>query len=357
MTLWNVEFSLALHNRTGKYQIGRAILADHADLIARTYYWRLAAADIPSGLRARVIGKLLQTEIRLRADPRLAAPARIRTGRPVLHLDPFTVTIHALTPDDMVLCHDMGPITHPGLFTPQVVSLYRRAFATIADIGPRTIFVSEASRRAYRDVYGPLRRSDIIYPPIRFPSGGPAGDPPDPPRGVGRPFLLTVGSIGARKNQAATIRAYAASGLAGRGVGYVLCGSREPGCEDVAKAAAATPGVVLLDHVSDEVLAWLYDNAAGFVLVSRLEGFGMPVAEAIARDLVPLISAGGVLEEVAGPAALTADPGDEAGIARQMSALAAMTAAEKARRRSDLSQAITRFTPERFRDAWRRVLC
>src|ERR1700737_3883460 len=34
-------------------------------------------------------------------------------------------------------------------------------------------------------------------------------------------------------------------------------------------------------------LRWLYAHASSFVLRSLLEGFGLPAAEAIARDLVP----------------------------------------------------------------------
>jgi hypothetical protein len=37
-------------------------------------------------------------------------------------------------------------------------------------------------------------------------------------------------------------------------------------------------------------LRWLYANAIGFVLVSLLEGFGVPVAEAINRGILLLVS-------------------------------------------------------------------
>ena len=63
---WDAEFSLALYNRTGKYYVGRDILVDQADLIGTVYFWRRLAAQVPNGIEARVIGKLLHLEIQAR---------------------------------------------------------------------------------------------------------------------------------------------------------------------------------------------------------------------------------------------------------------------------------------------------
>ena len=354
MTAWDVDFSLALHNRTGKFFIGRDLLEDQAERIGAVYYWRRASAQTPTGLRARVIGRLLQAEVRARGASRAARLVpRFRPRRPLLHLDPFTVLYSALAAEDLVLCHDLGPITHPDLFAPGVVALYRRAYAEIARARPRMAFVSEASRRAFADAYGPLDAMRVIHPPIRAELDRAA---PEAPAGVGGPYLLTVGSVGRRKNQAAAIRAFARSGLAAQGVGYVLCGPREPGFEAVARAASATPGVRLLPRVGDRELVRLYDRAAGFVLMSRLEGFGVPVAEAIGRGLVPLVSAGSVLEEVAGDGALTADPEDEAEVAAGMARLVAMPREERASRRRRLEASVARFTREAFARAWSEAL-
>ena len=48
------------------------------------------------------------------------------------------------------------------------------------------------------------------------------------------------------------------------------------------------------------------------------------MAEAIGRGLVPLVSAGSVLEEVAGPDALAADPFDDGAVAAGMAQLCEM---------------------------------
>jgi glycosyltransferase involved in cell wall biosynthesis len=356
MSKWDVEFSLALHNRTGKYFIGRAILDDQAESVASVYYWRCPFNQVPVGLAAKLLGRLAMVDVRLQRSGLARIVPRLRTARPILHLDPFSVTLHRLAAKDMVLCHDMGPITHPHLFAPEVSDLYRHAYREIAQAKPKMTFVSQASRRAFAGLYGDWGRASVIYPPIRADLDITDATPPLALPSPSSPFLLTVGSLGLRKNQRATIDAFARSGLAGRGIRYVLCGSSEPGAEDVREAAAATEGVHVLPYVSDAELAWLYGNATGFVLLSQLEGFGMPVAEAIAQGLVPLVSSGSVLEEVAGPAALAANPDDPAQMVSALKQLCDLTDEDRAARRDALLGSIARFTPAAFRYGWTRAL-
>lgn len=347
---WTVDFSCALHNRTGKFFIGRDLIADQSDLIDTIEYWRLPFRQPPQGHTAKVIGRLMAIEHKL--PLRLPQhPSRRRT--PVLHTDPLSVLHRGAAACDMVICHDVGPLSHPDLFAPSVTRLYRRVYAMIASSGCRVAFVSEASRSAYAGMFGPLPGHMVIYPPLRSEVSRPA---PASVPGVDGPFLLTVGSLGRRKNQALSIAAFARSRLAARGFSYVLTGSREPGWEAVLAAAQTTPGVMVLDYVSDAALAWLYANAAGFVLASRLEGFGIPVAEAIAAGLVPAVTTHSVLTEVAGDGALAVDVDDADSIAAGMIQLAAMEDGERERRRALLAQSVRRFSRAQFRSAWRAQL-
>jgi glycosyltransferase involved in cell wall biosynthesis len=351
---WDVDFSLALYNRTGKYFIGRDIIEDQADLIHKIYYWRLASPHIPTGIRAKLIGYSLSAEITLRNNASIdASLPRRRTNHPTLQLDPFTARMAGVGTEDVVLCHDIGPVCYPDLFSAEVHTLYVNAYDYIAKAEPRLVFVSEASRASYESRFGSNPASIVIYPPMRQELDRTSETPV---AGVEGPFLLTVGSIGTRKNQMATIRAFGRSGLAKQGARYILCGTREPGYERVIAEAAATPNVTIFPYVSDAELSWLYANAAGFVLVSRLEGFGMPVAEAMRYGIVPLITAGGALEEVAGAGAITAEVDDEEAIAEQMRHLVAMPEHERDARVALLRSMLKRFSREAFKTAWSRVL-
>lgn len=352
----DVDFSLAIHNRTGKYFIGKELLAMDDLPIGDVWYWRRRAAAPLDGLHGRIVGRLQHWEVmsRVRSGPMAVLPRR-RSRRPLLHLDPFTVPTARLRPCDGVLIHDLGPVTHPELFPPDVVKAYKPIYDHIAHVGPHLVFVSHTSRLAFEQIYPATARhgSRVVSPPIR--EGIDVGEL-SAVAGIEPRFLLTVGSIGTRKNQAGSIAAYARSGLAERGIRYVICGGPEPGHEDVLRAAEGVPGVHVLPYVSDAELRWLYQQATGFVLMSFLEGFGMPVGEAVRHNLVPLISRGGVLREVAGEGALEADAHDVDEIARRMVDLCDMPGDERATRLAQLEVAIERFDLAHFRKGWRDVI-
>lgn len=351
----DVDFSLAIHNRTGKYFIGRDLLETPGLPLGDVCFWRFARTTPPTGLTGKIIGRLQHLQIRAQAlGGAMRWLPRRRSRRPLLHLDPFTVPTTRLRACDAVLCHDIGPVTHPGLFDADVGAIYAHIYRECERIGPHMIFVSEATRQAYQAAYSGAdpARMRVIYPATRAGIAAPA---PVAIPGMKNPFLLTVGSLGDRKNQARCIEAFAQSGLAGRGIRYVLCGAREPGAARVEALAKATPGVICLPYVDDAGLSWLYGNARGFVLASLLEGFGMPVAEAVARDLVPLVSAQSVLHEVAGDGAVLVDPQSTASIADGMRQLVDMPEPERMVRLAMLRKAVNRFDLETVRDAWRRA--
>src|SRR5205807_6535559 len=70
--------------------------------------------------------------------------------------------------------------------------------------------------------------------------------------------------------------------------------------------------VTWLGSVSDDELAALYRGARCLVYASLYEGFGIPVAEALACGCPVVTSAGSAMEEVAGGDATYVDPADVA---------------------------------------------
>lgn len=76
--------------------------------------------------------------------------------------------------------------------------------------------------------------------------------------------------------------------------------------------------VELPGWVSREELMALYQRAWAFISPTLFEGFGMPVAEALAAGIPTACSAIEPLRSVAGSAALLFDPGSEAAILEAM---------------------------------------
>jgi glycosyltransferase involved in cell wall biosynthesis len=77
-----------------------------------------------------------------------------------------------------------------------------------------------------------------------------------------------------------------------------------------------------LGAVDDATLAALYAGAVAVVLPSWLEGFGLPVVEAMHVGTPAVVSAAGSLPEITGDAGLIVAPDDPAMLAEAMQRLA-----------------------------------
>ncbi|HMJ56475.1 MAG TPA: glycosyltransferase family 1 protein [Polyangiaceae bacterium] len=134
----------------------------------------------------------------------------------------------------------------------------------------------------------------------------------------GESFALYVGASDWHKNIEGMLQGLAAARKQGKGTILAWAGrlrddhARAMG--DLARRIGVGDAVRMLGFVSDEELGVLYRAACAHVLVSRCEGFGLTVVEAMASGCPVLTTRGGSLDEVAGDAALTVDPDDHAAI-------------------------------------------
>ena len=185
-----------------------------------------------------------------------------------------------------------------------------RTMAVLTRISARTahrvITISQAARDDLVDSFG-LDRSKIDVTPlgVRLPE--------TPQRADGnRPTVLCVAQKRPYKNLGALIRAIAE--LSDEQPTLVLPGAPTE-YEAELRALAGRLGVVdrvrFPAWVSDAELESLYAEATCFVLPSLIEGFGLPVLEAMARGVPVACSDRPALPEVAGDAALLFDPTDQ----------------------------------------------
>jgi glycosyltransferase involved in cell wall biosynthesis len=162
-----------------------------------------------------------------------------------------------------------------------------------------------------------------------------------------RPYVLAVGTLEPRKNHARLIRAF---GRLGGDVDLRIVGRRGWLDEPVLDAAAATKSVHLMGHVSEPELRALVAGALVVAYPSLLEGFGLPVLEALAAGRPVLTSDREPLCSLAGDAALLVDPTSEESIADGLERLLsdAELRSELARRGPERAR---RFTWERCAEA------
>jgi glycosyltransferase involved in cell wall biosynthesis len=129
------------------------------------------------------------------------------------------------------------------------------------------------------------------------------------------PYLLHVGDLHERRNLSLAVEAIARARrrhpMLGR-VRLVLAGVDRGGLGERLRAEALALGepdlVELAGLVSEERLLALYRGASVLIYPSRYEGFGFPVAEAMACGVPVLCARASALPEVVGEAGLLLDP-------------------------------------------------
>lgn len=127
--------------------------------------------------------------------------------------------------------------------------------------------------------------------------------------GISYPYFIFVGTFEPRKNIVRMLKAFAQSGL--DDYHFLLVGGRGWKDDDVFRAISnlkLANRVHVLHGVPNLDIAALYGGASALVFASLYEGFGLPVLEAMACGCPVITSKNSSLPEVAGDAALYADP-------------------------------------------------
>jgi glycosyltransferase involved in cell wall biosynthesis len=137
--------------------------------------------------------------------------------------------------------------------------------------------------------------------------------------GISPPYILFVGILDPNKNILRLVEAFESLKRESKPSHKLVIVGRKTWYYEVMKKQVARLGVddhvIFTGHVPEKDLATLYSGADVFVLPSYMEGFGLPVLEAMACG-VPVIAAdGGSLPEIVGKAALLVHPFDPASIA------------------------------------------
>lgn len=225
-----------------------------------------------------------------------------------------------IAPRNVTLIHDTIQLTNAGGFVDLTSKLafLRRAVASSAHV----ITVSGWSRRQIIELLGASPERVSVIP-------NPVDDV------VARrvrelrcalterePIALYVGRFAEHKNLPALIRAHRASRFGADGGRLVLVGGTAEECAALRAAFPDMRGVELVETCSQVELERWYARAAFLVQPSVLEGFGLPVAEALAVGMPVCTSDGGALPEVGAGFTRLFDPTDEAAIAAALDATA-----------------------------------
>jgi alpha-1,3-rhamnosyl/mannosyltransferase len=227
------------------------------------------------------------------ASQHLANPPR----RPALTATVFDMTCWLL------------PETH----TPENVEATKRYAERILRRADGLIAISESTRRDACEILKlPADRIEVIYPGIAdhfFDVSDGAAEAARLKYRLDRPYLLHIGMLEPRKNIGRLLDAYNLLPESVRSdCKLVLAGPFGWRSERLAERLNSQPGARVLGYVPEADLSGLLKGAHALIYPSLYEGFGFPLAQAMAAGVPAIASNVSSLPEIAGDAALLVDP-------------------------------------------------
>ncbi len=277
-----------------------------------------AAGPLPTALRTRFRVHHLPDGFLLPVRPTLAALRAVveplllfLDGNDVFFAPNFFVprrhmaAVRALVPT----VHDLAFLRLPQTVQRETLDNLRRHLPGALFAADALIAVSGATARDLEEAAGvTARRVHVIHEGVD--PGFAAGCGPPPP-GLPPRYLIFVSTLEPRKNVVTLLEAFARAVAAGYPGELVLVG-RWGWRTDAAQAALARSPVRNrirhLDYLERAALSAVVRRAEALVFPSLLEGFGLPVLEAMACGVPVIVSRVSSLPEVAGDAALYVDP-------------------------------------------------
>src|SRR5713101_9661159 len=242
-------------------------------------------------------------------------PLALAAARPDLLFVPAHAIPFGWPGRSLTVVHDLAFERHPEAYA-LAERLYLQATTRWAALRcPLLITPSESTKKDLVDVYhvapdrvrvvpegGGEQLEREVAPATRLAELGLDGD-----------FVLQVGRIEARKNQAAALSAVELLD----GVTLAVAGPERD--RALAERLRSSSRCRVLGRVDGPTLELLYRRARAVVVPSLSEGFGLPVLEAMAHGQVVVAARTSSLPEVGGDAALYVDdPGDPAQLGRAL---------------------------------------
>jgi glycosyltransferase involved in cell wall biosynthesis len=320
----------------------RAVLARPAASMTGAHALRIGGGEIRAGAAAWArTAAILARSLGRRLSRRDIESFR-QTGACYIHVSQFRLHrperfawLQAARARAVFFLHDLIPVAYPEYCRPGEAQRHARRIETMTRHASAVIANSAFTRaqlEAHQAQIGqPMPRCEVV--PLGL--GDIFLNPPDgPPVTVDTPYFVVIGTIEPRKNLTLLLQAWhrwTRAGAAPR-ARLVIVGRRGWENESVVdlleRSPALAPSVIEVASLGDRGMVALLKGAMALLAPSLVEGFGLPVAEALALGVPVIASDIAAHREVAGPFAEYVGPLDGPG---WIAALDARVAAEGAR--------------------------
>jgi len=242
--------------------------------------------------------------------------ALVRDGIDVFHALGYVMPVRSSVPT-VVTMHDVIALKHPELCKPSNAAHYRLMLPRAASRAQRIVASSEATKADIVSLLGaPAEKVTVVYPGLdeAFLANDGRDDEVRSKHHLPEQYILFVGNIEPKKNLTALLTAYDFLRTQ-RAVDMplVLVGRKAwkyGPVFDAIRSYGMNDRVLLRGYVEREDLPGIYRMAAVFVFPSLVEGFGLPLLEAMASGVPVVASNAPAVPEAVGDAALTVPPDD-----------------------------------------------
>lgn len=204
----------------------------------------------------------------------------------------------------LVTIHDLIFESHPHFYKPFDRIIYRKKFKSAAQSANRVLSVSTFTKNELIERYGIAEEKIFIHYQSCHPAFQVEGNLFNDRQiaskfKLSENFILSVGTIEERKNLMNILKAIRRTDVplvvVGRGDEYAKQ------CREFVSKHRMENRVFWIELISPEDLAAIYRCASLFVYPSRVEGFGIPIIEALFSKTPVITSKGGVFPEAGGP--------------------------------------------------------
>ena len=220
--------------------------------------------------------------------------------------------------------HDLAFRARPDTVAPDTLAELERRLPETLFRCQRLIAVSESTADGLEEFLGVSRRRVHTIHEGLDPAFAEEVGTTDAIDGVPTPYLLFVSTLEPRKNVTGVLRAFRLVAEWGYPGHLVLVGRWGWRTESIRAELETSPvrdRVLHLDYVERGLLPALYAHADALLFPSWIEGFGLPILEAMACGTPVVTSGSSSMPEVAGSAAMYVDPASPHSIASAVSSL------------------------------------
>jgi glycosyltransferase involved in cell wall biosynthesis len=213
----------------------------------------------------------------------------MRHGFDAAHFQ-YICPLYKLSTKYVTTIHDVLFFEFPDFFTFKYKLPRRILFALSARLSDVILTVSEQSAAAIGKYLRPTQAPAVIYNSFANTINIPKERQVPVESLRSKEYLLTVGRVEPRKNYPGLIHSFNRARIHEQGAKLAIVGFCSPEFKSELDSLKGTPGVLILDRVTDEQLSWLYHNSKGFIYPSFCEGFGIPVLEALSANIPCAVS-------------------------------------------------------------------